>query len=75
MYLNNDQINIKFRFKRLENIVVDEKNNVIQLQYFNLISKKTISLRVIKYNPIRKAYRINRQWVSHKQLTKLLIKA
>jgi hypothetical protein len=73
MYLNNCQIKIKFRFKRLENIVVDDKNNVIQLQHFNYLSKKTMSLRIIKYNAIRKAYRINRQWVSHKQLTKLLI--
>lgn len=75
MYLNNFQINIQYRFKLYPNVIVDDKKNLVQLQYFNLRTKRTVSLKILKYDEKRKAYRIESNWVSKKRLLKLIYKA
>ena len=75
MYLNNFQINIQYRFKLYPNIIVDDKKNLVQLQYFNLRTKRTVNLKILKYDEKRKSYRIESNWVTKKRLLKLIYKS
>lgn len=71
MYINNFQINIKYRFKFYDNIVCDDHNVLYQLQHFNPASKKTFRLRKLSCNIKRQAYRIKGVWVKKETLHKL----
>ena len=74
MYINNFQIEIKYKFKLYENIVCDDKNILYQLQHFNKASKRTFSLRKLTFNEKRNAYRIKGVWVKKENLHKLKYK-
>ena len=74
MYINNFQIEIKYKFKLYENIVCDDKNILYQLQHFNKASKRTFSLRKLTFNEKRNAYRIKGSWVKKETLQKLKYK-
>lgn len=74
MYINNFQINVKYKFKLYDNIVCDDHNTLYQLQHFNIATKKTFRLRKLSYNIQREAYRIKGSWVKRKTLLKLKYK-
>ncbi len=74
MYINNFQIEIKYKFKLYENIVCDDKNILYQLQHFNRASLRTFSQRKLTYNKSRNAYRIKGVWVKKETLMKLKYK-
>ena len=74
MYINNFEIEIKYKFKLYENIVCDEINILYQLQHFNKASKRTFSLRKITFNEKRNAYRIKGVWVKKETLHRLKYK-
>ena len=74
MYINNFQIEIKYKFKLYENIVCDDKNTLYQLQHFNKASKRTFSLRKLTFNEKRNAYHIKGVWVKKNTLHKLKYK-
>ena len=65
-------MNVVFRFKIYENIVLNEDKELYQLEHFK--SKYTYSFKKLTYNKDRKAYRIYSQWVSLKRLNKLSYK-
>ena len=74
LYINNFQIQIKYKFKLYDNVVCDAKGFLYQLQHFNKASKKTFRLRMLTYNEQRKAYRIKGSWVKKATLHKLKYK-
>ena len=55
MYINNFQIEIKYKFKLYENIVCDDENTLYQLQHFNKASKRTFSLAFFDSKAILKS--------------------
>lgn len=74
MYISNNQIKVKYRFKLYDNIVCDMQNTLYQLQHFNLASLRTFRLRKLTYNQDREAYRIKGSWVKKQTLHKLKYK-
>ena len=62
---------IKYRFKLYPNIVCDDNKTLWQLDHFK--NNRTYPKKKLVYNPIRKAFRINSQWVSRNRLLKFKI--
>jgi hypothetical protein len=65
-------INILYRFKIYENLVVDDKRNIWELP--NCPKKRTHNLRKLSFYENRNAYRYNNQYLSRKRLAKLMYK-
>ena len=62
-------MNVIFRFKIYENVVLTDKRELYQLSHFK--GKYTHPFKMLTYNKERKAYRIYSQWVTLKRLNKL----
>lgn len=65
-------MNVFFRFRFYDNIVLTDKKELYQLEHFK--GKYTHPFKKLTYNKDRKAYRIYSQWVSIKRLNKLSYK-
>lgn len=62
-------LDIKYRFKMFTFLVCGIDSKLYQLTHFK--RKRTCYFKEIKYNKVRKGYRINSLWVSVKRLHKL----
>lgn len=65
-------MNVTFRFRIYDNIVLSDKKELYQLSHFK--GKYTHPFKLLVYNEKRKAYRIYSQWVTLKRLNKLSYK-
>ena len=65
-------MNVTFRFRIYDNIVLSDKKELYQLSHFK--GKYTHPFKKLVYNEERKAYRIYSQWVTLKRLNKLSYK-
>lgn len=64
------KINILYRFKIYENLVVDDNKNIWELP--TLLSRRNKKLRKLTYYKKRDAYRYNNGYLKRSRLAKLM---
>lgn len=69
IYNELQKIEIKGKFKFYPHLVCGVDKKIYQLSHFK--TRRTCYFKEIKYNPTRKGYRINSQWVSKNRLLNL----
>lgn len=71
MFSKLETLNIKARFKFYPNVVCGSDRVLYQLSHFK--RRRSCPFKKLTYNPERKAFRINSQWVSKKKMYSLII--
>jgi hypothetical protein len=71
MYINELSIVVIYEFRLYHDVVCDENKVLWQLEHVK--NKRTVPLKKLIFNPIRKAYRINSLWVSKNRLIKFMV--